>query len=627
MNDLIQKYEDNSIWLELVNYDFSNKNHRNFAPLFEHVKNKVSTLSIALGIQSFYEWKKAHRLYSFLRHVYLIVPKESNQWITTQNESLWEIVGGDNSYNLFRKLKNQLKTPELTFFFKSIFGGYKKNSIEKDKIVEKINETRILFEKNITKSKTYYFIPKSKKYILKNFSSNTLFKARGAAMKNKLDGYYFTLNYTTVYKLLTFIPYREVREEIFKKFNESMHSCEFQSENQKLLNKGLILKKNLANYYGHKNYSTLLASKYMVTLNQTEKFLNESERQINEIMNKSTDLMLTMLKEDGFNDTIQPWDFSYYQRLLRAKYFVDTKIEEHFLFDVTFPKILNQMEKLFNVSITYLNTVQQNMIYEIKDNLNIKKSSYWIIAPYARKNTTAFEMDFVDHANLGKDNIPWIQFIYLNVAKNGKMPFLTVKNTIHEMGHAFHTFFSQNEKSKETFGWDLIELPSQFLENLAYRYEFLAKITSSPYLSKKLFKQEMKNYTFTDIFYLKEKIIDFKTSFELNRNVNPYSNKKIIQKLTDNRHSVGNYYNPFYEAEHFSNSYESDYFSNYVYFFSENIAKQLNLIYKEQDFRTIFVKFDLDKKSFKKFIQSKVNVCDVDLVQMFSYNLFDKSFS
>lgn len=627
MTSLVQKYEDNAIWYELVNYDFSNENHRNFAPLFDFIKKKIENLNSTQGIEAFYQWKKAHRFYQFFSHLNLIVPRESKQWITTQNDQLWDCIAGETTKLTFRKIKNQLKNAEVSFFFKTIFGGYQKNSVEKEQIVEKIEDTKKLFEKNSLKSKAYYFIPFNKRELLENFSSQTLFRAKKAAEKKKWHGYYFTLNYDTVYKLMTYISNRETREEIYHKFTDSMKSCQFQNENQKLLNKGLILKKKLANFYGYENYSDLVTSKYMVTVKQTQTFLDESERQLDSIMEESNELMFKMFQEDGFIDEMKPWDFSYYQRLFKLKYIENTKFEEHFKFDITFPKILKQMEKLFNVSIQYINTVQNNQVYEIKDNLNRRKSSYWVVAPYSRKSDkTPYEMDLVEQAQIGKDYIPWIQYVYLHLHKNGKMSFLNVKNTIHEIGHAFHSFFSQNEKSQETFGWDLIELPSQFLENLAYRYEFLSKVSSSSYFSKKLFKKEMKNYTINDIFYLNEKIIDFKTSFELNKNINLYSNKKIINKMTKNRHSVGNYYNPFNESEHFSNSYECDYFANYVYFFSENIAKQLNLIYKEQDFRKVFKNFDLDKKSFKQFIQSKIDVSKVDLIKMFSYDLFDNKF-
>ena len=109
MLELVQKYEDNNIWLELVSYDFANKNHRDFSPLFEHVKNKILSLTASLGVQAFYEWKKAHRLYSFFSHLDLIVPTQSKQWITTQNDKMWDVISGEYAHNFFRILKNQLK--------------------------------------------------------------------------------------------------------------------------------------------------------------------------------------------------------------------------------------------------------------------------------------------------------------------------------------------------------------------------------------------------------------------------------------------------------------------------------------------------------------------------------------
>ena len=58
MQSLINQYNDNTIWEVLVTYDFSNKNHKDFAPLFTHVKHKLTNLDINDGIYNFYEWKK-----------------------------------------------------------------------------------------------------------------------------------------------------------------------------------------------------------------------------------------------------------------------------------------------------------------------------------------------------------------------------------------------------------------------------------------------------------------------------------------------------------------------------------------------------------------------------------------
>lgn len=626
MLDFLQQYENNTIWETLITYDFSNKNHRHFSSLFQYVKQKITSLKVSDGMNGFYQWKKAHRLHQFFNHLDLIVPKESKQRLLTQNEQLWEVIAGENTKQLFKKVKKFIHSQALDNFYKEMF-GYEHHCIKKESIVEKIEETKSLFEKNSKQSKAYYYFPESKKSILNNFSSLTLSKAKKVAEKKGWNGYCFILNYINTYKLLTYISDRTTRKKVYNKFVNSMNNCDFQLENQKLLNKGLILKKQLAQCYGYKNYSDLVTSKYLITMNQTEKLLNNTEQQMHFIMEKSNNIMLDLFKKDGFNDNLQVWDFSYYQRKFRNMYIANTKFENHFHFKITFPKILKQMEKLFNVSINYIGTFNNNETYQVTDNVDKRKSAYWVVNVHSKKNIkTAFQSDFVRYANLGDQYVPWMQFIHLNVNKNGKMGFVNVKNIIHELGHAFHSFFSKNEKGKDNFGWDLVELPSQFLENLTYRYDFMSKISSSSYLSKKLYKREIQNYAFNDVLYLNEKIIDFKNSLLLNKNLNSYSNKKNFKKITLDCHLVGNYYNPFYETEHFSNSFESDYFANYVYFFSESIAKNLNLIYSENDFRQVFKNFSLDKNCFKNFIASHMNVTKIDLVKMFDYSLFDKNY-
>lgn len=626
MTDLIQKYDNNTIWKDLVNYDFSNKNHRALAPLFSHIKEKLNRIQVTDGISAFYELKKSYCFYRFFLSLDLIVPNESKQWITTQNEKLWEFINNPKIKKVFYTIKKNIHNEEYNVFFKYIFDSYEHNTAEKAKIVDTIDTIKIQFEDNIKKNSSYYYFPRSKKHILNNFKKTTILKARREAKKKGWDGYYFRLNDDNVYNLLIYISDRETRKEVYNKFIHFMNTCRFQTENQKLLNKALILKRNLANAYGYNDYSHLVASQYTLSFQENQKIIELTKKQLSAYTSHYQSLMQKMLIADGFSDGIKPWDLAYYEKKLNSQYIVHTNLENFFHFDKTFPKILKQMEKIFQVSIRYSNTVNGNQVYEVKDKIN-KKTAYWILSPYAKKKETSpYEAELVEDTQIGEHRIPLIQIIHLHLNKNGKMSFSNIKDTLHEIGHAFHSFFLHTEKLKETIGWDLLELPSQFLENLAYSYDFLSKITHSPYLSKKLFKKEIKNYTFSDILYLNEKIMDFKTFFELNNNINPYSNKKNIKQMTLNRHSVGNYYNPCWETEHFVNCFERDYFSNYVYFFSESIAKQLNLIYKEKDFRYIFQQFGLDKKSLKTFIESKINITDIDLNKLLNYELFNNKF-
>ena len=625
MSELIQNYENNKIWLTLVSYDFSNENHKNFSPLFAHIKNKLENLDINNPMGSFHEWKKAHRFYQFFSNISYIIPNENKKWLETQTNNIWESIASEDIKLFFKKVKATVNNTELNFFFNNIFGKQQKNLIVKEKIVEKLELAEKKFKANTKKSNVFHFVPKAQRYILGDLASSVLVKAQRKALIKGWNGYFFSLDLDTVWKLLAFIPYRQIREEVYKKFISSMQSCEFLQENQVLLNKGLILKKQLANLYGFENYTDLVISKYIITEKQTLALLNESETQIDIMLGQSNTEIEKMFHDDGFTGEMQPWDVSFYQRLYRKKHYLNNDFQKHFLFNQTFPKMLKQIQKIFNVSIKFLNNVNGNYVYHVSDNID-KKEAFWMIQPFKRKKeSTPYQVNLADYSHIGANkSIPWIQFIYLNLNKNMQMSFLNVKDTMHEIGHAFHSFFSKNEKMKENFGWDLIELPSQFLENRAYSYDFLKKISSSDYFSKKTFDAEIKNYSFADIFYFKERIIDFKTSFEINKKVNPYSNKKLIKEMTINRHAVGNYYNPFHDTEQFSNRFESDYCSNYVYYFSENIAKNLNLLFTDKEFRGLFKHFDLDKKSFKQFISNKMDVTNINLKKFFNYHQFNK---
>lgn len=624
--DFISAYENNSLWEKIALTEIAGEEYvySDWSLLLNHLFKKIESCWEAKTVESFYEFKKVYQVYyyilNFKQHV---CPKAKFGRLSVLLDKLWnEYLGAAASKAYLRELRKKSLREDIANLYSELFLGTGWHAEKKQKLAEKIEALEKEFKANARKSNAFYvFSLQDKLTYLSNFKATTLQKAKKRAESRKLEGYLFSFENDQIRILLANIENREKRQEIYEAFLESSKNCEYLAENEKILNKILALKKELSQLYGHDNYAELVLSRYLLTKNQTEAFLTESYSQMSVILSESRGEMEKMFKADGFEGCIQVWDYPYYHRKFKAAHVKGLTLSEYFTYEKSFPKIMRDIGALFSLNISWKGAANGSDVYEIQDAKSQRKA-YWIISPFIRSKaeTNPYELDLCSHTKQSRGYTPSAQFIHLRLPKNGKMSYVNVQNSVHEIGHALHSFFKKQEilKDSDTMGYDLVELPSQFLEQLSYDYAFV-KRWATKFLSKKLFDKVVKEQKFNGIFYMEESLINFMAFFDMNYAARAYSNKRLLQRIVSQRHSIGEFYHPGKEPVYFNKDHKYEYFGNYVYFFSENIARALFRATAYQDYRKVYVLFAGSIAALKAFLSQHVDFSEIDMFDFFEY--------
>ena len=187
---------------------------------------------------------------------------------------------------------------------------------------------------------------------------------------------------------------------------------------------------------------------------------------------------------------LNAWDVSYYAEKLQAKLFSISQEELRPYFPL--PRVLEGLfsvaEKLFGVKIAERKGVPlyhaDARFFEILDsNGEVRAGFYLDACARAKKRAGAWMDDCVGRKDIGTDHTVPVAYLVCNFlpAAPGKPALLThddVVTMFHEFGHGLHHMLTRvgypSIAGINGVSWDAVELPSQFMENFAWRPEVLA---------------------------------------------------------------------------------------------------------------------------------------------------------
>ncbi len=301
------------------------------------------------------------------------------------------------------------------------------------------------------------------------------------AAKVKVDGeikYRFTLQMPSYLAYMTYGPNREIREKLYKAYNTRA------PQNQEVIDKILKLRLQKANLLGFKSYAQYaLQTRDAKNEDNVLNFLNELLTASKESAKKEIEELKEFAKRvDGIED-LAPYDVAYYSEKLKKELFNfdDSQTKPYFELNTTLNGMLNLVSKLFNVEFKEANTKVWHdsvKVYDIYSNSKVFARIYFDLEARESKRGGAWMHNWQSHYvdSKGKEQLA-SAFIAANFAPATKeQPSLLrhddVVTLFHEMGHAIHHLFSKvSERSIsgiEGVSWDVVEFPSQFLENFAY---------------------------------------------------------------------------------------------------------------------------------------------------------------
>ncbi len=309
-----------------------------------------------------------------------------------------------------------------------------------------------------------------------------------ALAKSEVDGktvYKFTLQLPSYIAYMTYGINRAYREELYRAYSTRA------SQNGEVIDEILRLRDKKVKLLGFDNYTDYSIEKKdapsaSAVIEFLEKLAKLAKPQAIEELNE---LKAFALKTDNI-ENLQPFDVSYYNEKFKKELFDfdENMTKPYFEKSRVLDGMLSVVSGLFGVVFEPSNTLvwhDKVKVFDIYKAEELSGRIYFDLE--ARKDKSggawmnSWQTRFID--SQGKKQLP-IVFIVCNFPKSSEQtPSLLrhsdVVTLFHEMGHGIHHLFSKcNEydiSGVHGVAWDVVEFPSQFLENFAYEKEILKK--------------------------------------------------------------------------------------------------------------------------------------------------------
>jgi oligopeptidase A len=308
------------------------------------------------------------------------------------------------------------------------------------------------------------------------------------AAKEELEGrtiYKFTLQTPSYLAYMTYGPNREFRKELSKAYATRA------PQNAEIIDQILALKNEKAKLldfdsYAHYALETRDASNQEDVIG----FLNDlADAALPQAKKELSELKAYAKKTDGIED-LSGYDVGYYsEKLKKEKFdFDDAMTKPYFQQSKVLLGLLDIVSELFSVTFkaadvpTWHECVKP---FDIFDDGKLSGRIYFDLEARKEKRGGAWMNDWETHYVDSKGEQHFASaFIVCNFSPTTKeTPSLLrhddVVTLFHEMGHAIHHLFGKcTERSVSGINgvaWDVVEFPSQFLENFAYEAAILKR--------------------------------------------------------------------------------------------------------------------------------------------------------
>ncbi|SMC45761.1 peptidyl-dipeptidase Dcp [Moheibacter sediminis] len=357
------------------------------------------------------------------------------------------------------------------------------------KLNEELSVLSVKFGDNLLSEINNYELVVDKKENLTGLPESLVESAANTAKEKGKEGkWIFTLQNASVMPFLQFADNRDLRKEIWTAYqNRGNNGNEF--DNKELAIKQANLRNEKAKLLGYTNHAAYVLEESMAkTPEKAFDLLNQLWKPALENAKKEEAEIAALMKADGINDAVQPYDWRYYTEKLRKQKFdlEESEIKPYFAIDNVRDGVFMVTEKLYGLKFEQLTNLP---IYH-------KDVTTWKVTEADGKEVGILYMDM--HPRESKRGGAWMSSFREQKMENGKriLPVVTIvcnftqptadapalltyDETItffHEFGHALHGLLSNvtyESLSGTNVSRDFVELPSQVMENWAADPEVL----------------------------------------------------------------------------------------------------------------------------------------------------------
>jgi len=338
--------------------------------------------------------------------------------------------------------------------------------------------------------------------------SSIVERARSAAQTQQQEGWLFALDAPNYQAVLMHAEHEPLRQDFYSAWStraSDQSPLGDRWNNSNLMQQILALRHELANIVGFANYAEYsIATKMASSVTEVREFLEQLATRSRPVAQREYD-ELTALAGRALN----AWDVGFYAERLKQKRFAlsEEALRPYFPLPRVLAGMFSVAEKLYGVRIVERPDVDvyhdDAKLYDILNADGSRRGSFFVDL-YARpkKRGGAWMDECVGRRRLGSKSSQPVAYLVCNFmppsrsssapvagANEGppsseKPSLLThseVVTMFHEFGHGLHHMLTRVDYPSiagiNGVAWDAVELPSQFMENFAWRAEVLPLIS------------------------------------------------------------------------------------------------------------------------------------------------------
>ena len=355
-------------------------------------------------------------------------------------------------------------------------------------VVQELATLGAKFEENVLDSMNAWTRHVTDEADLAGINLGLVAQARTRATDKHLPGWLFALEQPAYVAVMTDAHSEILRRDFYEAWSTRASDrgpSAGKFDNTEVMQKILALRHEAATLLDFPNYAAYaLATRMAPSTQAVFDFLRELARVARPAASREYEEL-----EAFAGRTLNAWDVSYFaEKFQHEKFSISQEeLRPYFPLQRVLEGLFAVAEKLFGVKIVERRGVPvyhaDARFFEILDGAGAVRAGFYL-DPTARpkKRAGAWMDDCVGRKDFGDRTIP-VAYLVCNFlpAGEGKPALLThddVVTMFHEFGHGLHHMLTRvgypSIAGINGVSWDAVELPSQFLENFAWRPEVLA---------------------------------------------------------------------------------------------------------------------------------------------------------
>lgn len=352
------------------------------------------------------------------------------------------------------------------------------------------------FSENLMDATNAYGLIVENKSDLAGIPEDDIASFKEAAEAENEEGYKITLQVPHYLAVLRYAQNRKLRETLYHAY--VTRASEFDNDgkfnNNDVMKRIVELRQSEAAILGYKNYGEVsLATKMASTPDEVIAFLRDlAKRSLGQAKVEVEEVKAFAREKLGIADP-QSWDLTYASEKLReARYaYSDQEIKQYFTEPAVFSGLFGLVQKLFGIRIVpdTAPVWHPDVKFFRIENAKGEKVAQFYMDLYARANKRGgawMDNDRVRRRVNDRVETP-TAYLVCNFSKPvGNKPALLTHDDVltlfHEFGHGLHHMLTRVEDAAASgingVEWDAVECPSQFMENFAWDWTVVEKLTA-----------------------------------------------------------------------------------------------------------------------------------------------------